>query len=32
MQNIGNFDKVTKESIKNHIPNWPEIPINYTEQ
>ena len=29
---MGNFVEVTKESIKNHIPNWPQIPINYTEQ
>ena len=29
---MGNFDKVTKEGIKNHIPNWPQIPIIYTEQ
>ena len=29
---MGNFDEVAKESIKNHIPNWPQIPIIYTEQ
>ena len=26
-----NFDDVTKENIKEHNPNWPEIPIIQTD-
>ena len=26
MQNMINFDDITKENIKEHYPNWPQIP------
>ena len=26
-----NFDDVTKENIKEHNPNWPQVPVISTE-
>ena len=31
MQKRINFDDITKENIKRHNPNWPQIPVHHTE-